>query len=203
MIRPGAKHPTRLRIGRYPAMPLHEARAAARVLLAGECASSLRSGTGRLDQFFLSDALNSFGPPANGPEPACVSQRPERHGKIAARAPRWRGPAPRHCRAHAQGRQRVRAGACLALTKAVLGRFWSWLAENDLTETDPVRRLAVSFAIPKRERAFSDAEVKALWFAEVGDDLALVLRLLLWTGARETEIGGLCRIRSCRGRTAI
>jgi integrase len=189
VVRPGKKHPVTLRIGRFPAMSLADARAAARMLLAGE-APAAPVLFGALVEEFLADGRTRSG-------------RTLRPGSLKAYRAVLNGPAkPLHHLPISTIRRRDIAGitrkvanesgaAYAALAKAALGRFWSWLAENDLGESDPVRG-SPSYAIPRRTRAFSNVEIRALWHADVDDDLALILRLLLWLGARETEIGGLC-----------
>ena len=188
VIRPGAKHPVTLRIGAYPQMSLADARAAARVLLAGD-APATPVKFGELVEQFLADgrtrsgrslrpkSLRAYRSVLNG---TAKSLHEQPVGEIRRRdiAALTRKVASECGPAHA------------ALTKAVIGRFWSWLAENDLAESDPVRG-SPSYAIPRRSRSFSPAEIKALWHADVDDDLSLVLHLLLWTGAREQEVGGL------------
>ena len=190
VIRPGSKHPTRLKIGRYPEMSLHDARAAARTMLASKPPARpvlFRS----LAQEFLADGRTRSGRPLR-PQSVCA-YRSVLNGTAKSLHELPVGEIRRRDIAALTRRVASESGpAHAALVKAALGRFWSWLGENDLADANVVVG-SPRYAIPKRTRTLSDAEVKALWFADVGDDVVLVLRLLLWTGARESEVGGLCR----------
>ena len=53
------------------------------------------------------------------------------------------------------------------------------------TPSDPAR------GIRPRERIVSDAEIKVVWGACLHDDFGRIVKLLLLTGCRREEIGGL------------
>jgi integrase len=77
-----------------------------------------------------------------------------------------------------------------ALTRATLGRYWSWLMSTDDEITSPVLGVQ-AYEIPKRLRVLSDAELRAVWVAtEPPAAFHAVVRLLLWTGCRRCEVGG-------------
>ena len=44
---------------------------------------------------------------------------------------------------------------------------------------------------PSRKRLITDEELRALWSALTDDDYSDIIRLLIYTGARKSEIGGL------------
>jgi integrase len=76
-------------------------------------------------------------------------------------------------------------------TRSAGSRFYSWLLANDLADRNPFTHTE-PYAIPPRSRVLTDGELATLWAATDSDrDLDLIVRLLLWTGARRTEIGGM------------
>jgi integrase len=76
-------------------------------------------------------------------------------------------------------------------TRAALSRFLSWAMANGLVEVN-VATGTEGYAIERRRRVLTDAELCTLWGAIAGDgDFDLILRLCLWTGARRGEIGGM------------
>jgi integrase len=188
-VRPGAKHPVVLKIGRFPQTGLADARTKAREMLSGE-APAAPVAFGKLVEQFLSDGRTRGGRPMRSATLRAYTSVLQTGAKTLHDRPvdsiRRRDIAALTRRVASET-----GPAHAALTKAALGRFWSWLAENDLAESDPVRG-SPSFAIPKRDRVLSDAEIRALWHCKAaGADVQLIMRFLLWTGAREQEIGGI------------
>jgi integrase len=76
--------------------------------------------------------------------------------------------------------------------RSSLAKFFSWVIRAGIQL--PAGNVA-SFTEPKkeksRERVLTDAEIRAVWRACGNDDHGAILRLLLLTGQREAEIGGL------------
>jgi integrase len=72
-----------------------------------------------------------------------------------------------------------------------LSAFFDWCLRQGLTERNPC--LGVErFPDRKRDRVLSAAEIKAVWDATAGpDDYSAIVRLLLLTGCRASEIAGL------------
>jgi integrase len=82
-----------------------------------------------------------------------------------------------------------------ARARGNLSAFFTWAAKEGLgVETNPV-----SFTndpaegIPARERVLDDDEIAALWGACGDDDFGSIVKLLVLTGCRREEIGGLRR----------
>ena len=68
--------------------------------------------------------------------------------------------------------------------------MFAWSIERGLAELNPV------IGTPRREqqsrdRVLSDPEVKAVWMAAGDGDYGAIIRLLLLSGQRASEIGGL------------
>jgi integrase len=77
--------------------------------------------------------------------------------------------------------------------RAALSGYFTWLAREGIVETNPVSNTNVAPEAGARDRVLSDSEIKAIWDATGGDDqYASIVRLLVLTGCRREEIGGLC-----------
>ena len=64
--------------------------------------------------------------------------------------------------------------------------------ENGLAETNPTVGTAKPKAPPSRDRVLSDQELLAVWQAAGDDDFGRIVQLLVSTGQRRTEVGGMC-----------
>jgi integrase len=75
--------------------------------------------------------------------------------------------------------------------RASLSAFFAWAIREGLAETNPV--IGTSRSPEKsRDRVLSPAELKAIWDATTDDsDYSAVVRLLMLTGQRASEIAGL------------
>jgi integrase len=75
--------------------------------------------------------------------------------------------------------------------RSALNTMFAWAMGEGLCESNPVIGTNKPTDSTPRERVLSDAEIAAIW-TEVGDDdYGQIVRLLLLTGARRGEIGGL------------
>jgi integrase len=187
--RPGAKHPVRLQVGTMPPMSLAEARSAARAMMEGGVPAEPVTFK-QLAEEFLEHGRTRKGKPWR---PATL--RSYRTALFVAAE-------PLHYRHVHEIRRRDiadllravstnRGATFAALTRATLGRFWSWLVEIDRVDFNPVVGTPI-YEIGKRDRVLSDAELRALWSAiEAPTEYHLIVRLLLWTGARRGEVGGM------------
>jgi integrase len=82
----------------------------------------------------------------------------------------------------------VRANRVLAWTK----RLFNWAAMRDLIETNPAQYVERPTDEQSRERVLSDAELVAIWQAvDPATDFGAIIRLLVLTGARRSEIADL------------
>ena len=64
--------------------------------------------------------------------------------------------------------------------------------ERGLITHNPVEDLA-RYTVQSRERVLSLGELKSVWLASGDDDFGTIVKLLILTGQRRTEIGGLRR----------
>jgi integrase len=82
--------------------------------------------------------------------------------------------------------------ASLARTK--LSAFYVWVMESGFDVSNPVVGTTRPAKAPERDRVLTDAEMTAIWRAcddpELGQ-LGLIVKLLILTGARRQEIGGM------------
>jgi integrase len=74
-----------------------------------------------------------------------------------------------------------------------LSKFFSWSVQQRLATANPTTGVWKPAAGPARERVLSDNEVRWLWRAagDLGEPFGPALRLLLLTGQRRSEVGGM------------
>lgn len=79
------------------------------------------------------------------------------------------------------------------LARAKLSAFFVWGLRQGFAEGNPTIGTDAGRRITPRERVLSDAELAAIWKAavEIGGDYGAIVRLLLLTGSRRAEIGGM------------
>lgn len=83
-------------------------------------------------------------------------------------------------------------GPTAGRAKATLSAFYTWAMKSGLVEANPViNTLEPEGSIP-RERVLSNEELAAVWRACGDDDYGRIVRLLVLTGCRRDEIGGMC-----------
>lgn len=78
-----------------------------------------------------------------------------------------------------------------ARARASLSAFFSWAMQMGYVEQNPVIGCVQPEDSKGRERVLSDAELAAVWRACGDDDYGRIIRLLILTGCRRQEIGGL------------
>jgi integrase len=78
-----------------------------------------------------------------------------------------------------------------ARARASLSAFFTWAMQAGLTEMNPVIGAIQPKDSEGRSRVLSDAELAALWQASGDDEYGRIIKLLILTGARRAEIGGL------------
>ena len=75
--------------------------------------------------------------------------------------------------------------------RSSLSTFFAWCMSEGLLESNPTSGTTVR-PEESRERVLSDDELKAIWNATAGDDdYSAIMRLLMLSGQRREEIGGL------------
>jgi integrase len=75
--------------------------------------------------------------------------------------------------------------------RAWLSGFFVWCLERGHADSNPVIDSATVKASPPRDRVLSDDELRAVWNACGDDSFGKIVRLLILTGCRRQEIGGL------------
>ena len=69
--------------------------------------------------------------------------------------------------------------------------MYGWAIGEGLCETNPVIGTNTASDNEPRDRILSDAELATIWKAVPNDDYGRIVKLLLLTGQRREEIGGL------------
>src|SRR5262249_21901939 len=85
---------------------------------------------------------------------------------------------------------RERGNTTAALARTALSSFFSWSMQMGLAESNPVIG-TVRYEVKTRERVLDDGELAAIWKACGDDDFGKVIKLLILTAARRTEVGGM------------
>jgi integrase len=84
---------------------------------------------------------------------------------------------------------------CGAVTRnrmrSSLSAFWTWAIAEGLADLNPVTGTAKAEVGGSRERVLTQDELRKLWHALSDNRFSEILRLLLLTGARRSEIGNL------------
>ena len=79
-----------------------------------------------------------------------------------------------------------------ARARATLSALFTWALGHGLAEINPVvGTLKPQDSVPS-SRVLSDYELTSIWHACGDDDLGRVVKLLICTGARRSEVGGMC-----------
>jgi integrase len=78
-----------------------------------------------------------------------------------------------------------------ARARAALSAFFAWSMREGLCEQNPCIGTNRPKENPARDRVLSDSELAAIWRACGDDDHGRIVRLLILTGCRRAEIGGL------------
>ena len=75
--------------------------------------------------------------------------------------------------------------------RAALSAFFSWAMREGLANGNPVIGTNRASQGKQRDRVLSDAELREIWGALQDDQYGAIVRLLILTGQRREEIGGL------------
>src|SRR5215472_5745397 len=80
-----------------------------------------------------------------------------------------------------------------ARARTALSAMFTWAMEAGIAETNPVIGSPKLKAPPSRARVLSDEELVAIWKATSDEtDFDRIVRLLITTGQRRSEVGGMC-----------
>lgn len=75
--------------------------------------------------------------------------------------------------------------------RAKLSAFFVWCMQEGLCDGNPTIGTRKPPANKPRERVLSDPEIAAIWRAAGDDDFGRVVKLLILTGSRRSEVGGM------------
>lgn len=76
-------------------------------------------------------------------------------------------------------------------TRSALSHCFSWAMQQGLAEANPVIGTARPAPEVKRDRVLSLDELRAVWMAAGDDDYGRIAKLLVLTGQRRDEVGGM------------
>jgi len=79
-----------------------------------------------------------------------------------------------------------------AKARAALSAMYAWALGHGLCELNPVVGTIAPENAQPRERVLSNSEIVALWRVCGDDDIGRVVKLLLLTAQRRSEVGGMC-----------
>ena len=88
----------------------------------------------------------------------------------------------------------VRIDQAVTATRArtTVSSLFSWAMKSGLVDQNPATNTPDRRAPASRERVLSDLELAAVWNAAGDDDYGKILKLLVLSGCRRAEIGGMC-----------
>jgi integrase len=78
-----------------------------------------------------------------------------------------------------------------ARARSALSGMYAWARGQGLAETNPVVGTNRPKTAPPRDRVLTDQELGAIWNAAGDDDFGRIVRLLIATGQRRSEVGGI------------
>jgi integrase len=82
-------------------------------------------------------------------------------------------------------------GATAKFVRASLAQYFTWLVREGVLEANPVALTNIPTTNAARSRLINDEELRKIWSALGDDDYSSIVKLLVLTGARRDEIGGL------------
>jgi integrase len=184
----------RLAVGRFPELGVAEARDKARKMMAGGVKGREPPSFLELAEQFLQHGRTKRGRLLR---PATNSEY--RRALMVYASQLHREQIREITRAHVAdviatvARERGTTSAMRA--RAALSRFWGWCVATGRADVNIVAGTE-GYDVPKRSRVLSDGELAAIWAASLTQksglgDFGLILRIMLWTGARRSEAGGL------------
>jgi integrase len=88
-------------------------------------------------------------------------------------------------------REKANKPSAAALARSVLSTFFGWAVNEGFVDANPVPVPKKKAKAKPRERVLDDRELAAVWNACANDDYGKIVRLLILTGARRDEIGGM------------
>jgi integrase len=86
---------------------------------------------------------------------------------------------------------RERGGVTANHARTSLSGMFTWAMKQGLVESNPVIATHRAADVVSRDRVLSDVELVAIWIACREDDYGRIVRLLILTGQRRAEVGGM------------
>ena len=188
----------RMVIGRAPALPLERARAIAaelhaKVLLGGDPAGEKAESRAKAGEMFVACLERYLARRRADPKLRASSYRHiERHllRNLKALHPLHIGKVDRRAIAIELGKLADTAPVQANRTRSSLVTFLNWCAGEGLIDANPAT-LTNKNSEAARERVLSIAELVTIWHALPSGDFGDILKLLMLTGQRAQEMGGL------------
>ena len=99
----------------------------------------------------------------------------------------------RRARKDGNGTDRMKGASMTSRTAAYGRAAFAWAMKRDAVRANPFASLAIAKTIAKRERVLSDVELADIWHAatDAVQPYGTVVRLLILTGQRRGEVGGM------------
>ncbi|MHC2000394.1 tyrosine-type recombinase/integrase [Methylobacterium sp. CM6241] len=85
----------------------------------------------------------------------------------------------------------VSGGSAADRARSILSTFFVWAIGEGLVEANPVLNTNKATTPTRRDRVLNDSELAAVWQASTNDDFGRIVRLLILTGQRRTEVAGI------------
>ena len=77
--------------------------------------------------------------------------------------------------------------------RSILSTFFAWCWRNGYVEANPIIKAHKPTEKTRRERTLDDREIAAVWNACRDDDFGVIIKLLVLTGQRRSEVAGIAR----------
>jgi integrase len=81
--------------------------------------------------------------------------------------------------------------AAAGQARAAVSAFFTWNMQQGFAQANPVAGTGMPKQNPPRDRILSDDELTKIWQASADGDFGRITRLLILTGCRRSEVGGL------------
>jgi integrase len=186
--RPGKMHPVRLRIGRWPAMSLADARGKARGMMSDGPTTSIKlveaigefleHGQSKKGRQLRENTKHQYRRNLNGYATQLLNRR---FAEITRRD------VARLIREIAT----TSGPPTASLVRSILSRLWGWGIEVGYLDVNVVSGTP-NYELTKRSRVLADDELRKFWAATKAPEAHnMIARICLWTGCRRGEAGGM------------
>src|SRR5262245_16047094 len=189
----------RLLLGPADVLGIEQARAAAKKALAkvhlGEDPQTQKATRRAADKFALRDLAAQYLAAKDGQVRARTLAETRRFLQGGYFAPLQRMPVDQIARRDVAARllviARENGAVSAARARSVLSAMFTWGMGQGLVEANPVVGTTQPKAPPPRDRVLDDDELAAVWRAAGDDDFGRIVKLLICTGQRRSEVGAI------------